>query len=158
MLLKSRGSTNKSFEMELSHIYRIAYVPSDSAYLKLLVLLTSLLVVCVTAIEKGIHYDHHPLCPMKNRLNLHRDVAEPVHFKIETGKIPVHMIYILLHVQPISILCLPLEMVSTTASILRRSDVNQSIPRDTKYAIDAEHAIYMEVAERSPSSRVLSNI
>lgn len=132
MLLKSRGSTNKSFEMELSHIYRIAYVPSDSAYLKLLVLLTSLLVVCVTAIEKGIHYDHHPLCPMKNRLNLHRDVAEPVHFKIETGRIPVHMIYILLHVQPISILCLPLEMVSTTASILRTSDVDQSFRRDTK--------------------------
>lgn len=39
-----------------------------------------------------IHYDHHPLCPMKNRLNRHRDVAEPVHFKIETGRIPVHMI------------------------------------------------------------------
>lgn len=78
--------------MELSHIYRIAYVPSDYAYLKLLVLLTSLLVVCVTAIEKGIHYDHHPLCPMENRLNLRRDVPEPVHFKI-TGRIPVHMIY-----------------------------------------------------------------
>ncbi|CRL22381.1 unnamed protein product [Penicillium camemberti] len=29
---------------------------------------------------------------MKNRLNRHRDVAEPVHFKIETGRIPVHMI------------------------------------------------------------------
>lgn len=83
--------------MELSHKYRIAYVPSDYAYLKLLVLLTSLLVVCVTAIEKdSIHYDHHPLCPMENRLNLHRDVAEPVHFKIETGRIPVHMIYNLL--------------------------------------------------------------
>lgn len=61
-------------------------MPSDYAYLKLLVLLTSLLVVCVTAIEKGIHYSHHTLCPMENRLKLHRDAAEPVHFKIETGR------------------------------------------------------------------------
>ncbi|CAP92602.1 hypothetical protein PCH_Pc13g15330 [Penicillium rubens Wisconsin 54-1255] len=31
-------------------------------------------------------YNHHPLCPIKNRLTLHRDVAEPA-AQLETGRI-----------------------------------------------------------------------
>lgn len=126
-----------SFETGLSHIICwIAYVPSDFAYLKLSVFLASLLrypLRSSSTLSNGEPFESSPRCgrasPLQNR----------------TGRIPVHMIYNILHAQRIqrilysTLIAWKWSGLIRTASILCTSDVDQSIWRSTKKAIDAEH-------------------